>query len=353
VSEYARPWVGGIPEVVHHEAQELAGRGHYVRVITGPAHRQWTDDVDTVRLRYAARYTQNGAANRLSMGWQLLALGRQCRDLDVLHIHAPLDPLLGLAACRLRGIGRVGTFHSSFREDWLLDRLYSSGLVRRAWHGLQHKVAVSEEARRSITRLLPGDYHVISNGIDVQRFHPEHERPLSDRFLLFVGRHDPRKGLRVLLQAWPEIAAAHPDLRLVLAGVDASSALPAGAVALGQVSAEALPAWFAAADVVCAPSLHGESQGIVLLEAMASGTPPVAFRIPGYEDVIRSGVDGVLVDEVGDPAALGKELRRLLADTDLRQTLGTAARDRATQHAWPVIVDQLLPLLREAAAGGR
>lgn len=365
VTEYLRPWPGGISEHVHHEAEALRRRGHQVRIITGGGLGATDDDV--LRVGRALTFQGNGARSRLSLGsfaWRMRALLEK-QAFDVLHVHAPLDPLLPLTAALSAPCPVVGTFHASFPPSAAWALLYGerNPLARRAASRLAVRVAVSEEARRSIARYCPGPYVVVPNGVDVERFRPPAapRRAAKRLRILFVGRADARKGLDLLLDAHALLGAEH-DVELSLCGVtDAQVArklerLPAQARArvrtLGYVTPEELPQHYREADVFCSPATARESQGLVLLEAMASACPCVCFDIPGYREVVEDHREGLLVREQS-AAALARTLGVLLRDRELRARLGHAGVARARRFAWPVIAEALEGELLRAARDAR
>ena len=373
VTEYYRPWPGGITEHVHHEAEELVARGHAVSIITGPAGPDWVDgDVaDVVRLRHEWRLTHNGALSRMTLGSYLFNMRRLLRRLrfDVVHVHAPMDPFLGLWTLRAAECPLVGTFHANFEPAPEWNALFRglSFFTRPAWEKLQCRIAVSSEAERSISHYFPGEYEIIPNGVDTERFNPG-LAPMADLAdgrptILFVGRADPRKGLPMLLEAFREIRKRVPGARLVVVGVERgeveSLLLPLGPDTVedilfeGYVDAADMASYFASCHVFCSPANGQESQGIVLLEAMAAGRPPVAFAIPGYRDVIDHDVDGWLIDDVGvEPLAAG--LCRLLRDEVRAKRLGEAGRATALGYSWPRVIERVeaqMLLARERAAG--
>lgn len=355
VSEYVRPWPGGISEHVHHEAEGLRRRGHWVQVISGPGPSQR----DVVRLPYQVSFGHNGAKNRLSFGPELALLRRRfaADRLDVLHVHAPLDPLLPLLSVLAAPCAVVGTFHASFAPSlgWDIYHGLLTPLARRALDRLVVKVAVSEEAQRSLGGYFDVRCLRIPNGIDLARFAPQPGKPSTVPRILFVGRPDPRKGLPVLLDAFERLTQ-RMDARLELVGVRASDLSPRQRpnpriVCHGVVEPELMAQHFAAADLVCAPSLHGESQGVVLLEAMAAGKALVCSDIPGYRELVRHDRDGRLVPKQ-DPAALAAELFALLTAPERREALGKAARARAESFGWEPVLDALEGALREACTPG-
>jgi phosphatidylinositol alpha-mannosyltransferase len=360
VTEYYRPWPGGISEHVHHLAEHLRRRGHQVLILTGPAAQPgWRDQDAVLRLPSELRFSSNGALSRLSLGPELLRLGRLLARLrlDLVQVHAPLDPLLGMAAVAASPVATVGTFHASFRPAPLWSLLYRrlrplSGAVFRR---LDARVAVSEEACRSIGRYFPAAYDLVPNGVDTERFHPKVEpfEPPAERppTILFVGRGDRRKGLPVLLAAFAQVRRRVANARLVVVGSGVSSALSAASRSLsptdraairatGYVEPAALPRYYASCDLFCSPATGGESQGIVLLEAMAAGRAVVASDIDGYRDLVSHQRDGWLVP-AGQPGALAEALSGLLLDRATRARLAMAGRETAQSYAWPSVTSRL------------
>ncbi len=251
---------------------------------------------------------------------------------DILHLHEPLVPGPALAALLAGNVPVVGTFHASGRVPayvWLRPA------VRAVARRIGLRTAVSPEARALAERWLGGACHVLPNGVEVERFAKAGELHLPPgeadrRAILFVGRHEPRKGLDVLLQAFRHLDR---DAVLWVAGEGPNtSALaataPPGVEWLGRISDQELAQRLRAATVFCAPSLHGESFGVILLEAMAAGTPVVASDISGYRDVARQEKEALLVAG-GDPAALAAGLRRVLDDATLAGRLVEAGTARA------------------------
>ena len=371
VAEYYRPWPGGISEHVHHQAEELERRGHAVTILTGPATAGWSDGARSVeRLGFGIQFTSNGARSRLVIGSYLLHLRSllERHAFDVVHVHAPLDPVLPLAAVFAASCPVVGTFHANFAPGPLWETLFRrlSFVTGPAWRRLAARIAVSDEARRSIEHYFEGEFDVIPNGVDTERFDPAAERMpgLDDARpkILFVGRPDPRKGLPLLLEAFPHVRRQVPDARLVVVGVEREevAGLLAGLDAdlladiefAGYAAPEDMPRYYASCDVFCSPATGQESQGIVLLEAMAAGRPPVAFAIPGYRDVVSHGVDGRLVPDVGaEPLAQG--LCQMLGDPVQLRRIGEAGRKTALEYSWPRVVEADRGRVRARRAVGR
>jgi phosphatidyl-myo-inositol alpha-mannosyltransferase len=262
---------------------------------------------------------------------------------DVLHLHEPMTPAICTAVLALARTPMVATFHASGNLAWMR-------IARRTWgflaDRLDHRIAVSEPARESQRRWLPGDYEIIPNGVLIP---PEAEAGGREHRIVFAGRQEPRKGLQILLRAWPEIRErAGARLRIVGADPLAVRLLLTrervsedGIDVLGFLDQDAFTAELLAAKALVAPSLGGESFGMVLTRAFACATPVVASDIAGYRDVM-SPEAGVLVPS-GDPAALARAVVELLEDEPRRRTLGAAARELARErYSWDDIARRLV-----------
>src|SRR5256714_4632601 len=236
-----------------------------------------------------------------------------------------MTPAIGVAALSFARVPLVATFHASGELAWMKLATPVWGFLAER---LDHRIAVSQDAAETARRYLPGDYEVIPNGVAM----PEHADPAGrENRIVFLGRHEPRKGLQVLLRAWPEIRrqtgarlrvlGADPlQVRLLLTRIRVSDD---GVDALGFVSDRERTEELLKAKAFVAPSLHGESFGMVLTEAFACATPAVASDIAGYRDVMTAD-SGVLVPP-DDAPALAEAITALLGDEPRRQTLGAGA----------------------------
>jgi phosphatidylinositol alpha-mannosyltransferase len=228
------------------------------------------------------------------------------------------------------------------------------------------RIAISQRAREAAEPYVSGEFRIIPCGIDLGRFRPG-VAPLTERRpgqprILFLGRLDARKGIEVLLRALPEVLRSVPDTRLTVAGRGpmeraarqlADQLGVAGSLDfLGAVPQEDMPRLYAGCDVYCAPGLGGETLGIVLLEAMASGAPVVASRIPGYDETIQDGVNGMLTPPA-DSEALSAALVKVLLDRPLRERLSAAGLERAHEYAWPKVAQRTLDFYRELMSSRR
>jgi phosphatidylinositol alpha-mannosyltransferase len=274
---------------------------------------------------------------------------------DVLHLHEPMTPAICVAALTLAECPVVATWHAAGELGWMRGgRRFWGFLIDR----VDHRIAVSEQAKLSASRWLPGDYDVVPNGVDVPAAVDPHDR---DNHIVFVGRHDPRKGLPVLLRAWPEIRR-RTGARLRVIGTDPLQYQllrtrmrvdDEGIDVLGIVTNEVRTEELARAKAFVSPALGGESFGLVLAEALARGTPVVASDIPGYRAVM-SAESGLLV-EPGEPAALADAVADLLADEQRRAEMGAAGhRVVLERYSWDDVgrrIERIYGLVTGAAAG--
>ncbi|MEP6909318.1 MAG: glycosyltransferase family 4 protein [Actinomycetota bacterium] len=269
---------------------------------------------------------------------------------DLVHIHEPMTPTPGTSTMALARCPMVATFHASGELSWLkLAKPVFGFLLDR----LDHRIAVSEAARETASRYFPGDYELIPNGVLVPD--EAHAAGREDR-IVFVGRHEPRKGLQVLLRSWPEVRR-RTGARLQIVGADPLAVqllfarlrvATEGIDVLGFLSQDDLTAELLAAKALVAPSLGGESFGMVLTRAFACATPVVASDIPGYRGVMEPSA-GVLTPP-GEPAALAEAIVSLLADEPRRQERGRAARSIALErYSWDRIAQRLTEIYEDLA----
>jgi phosphatidylinositol alpha-mannosyltransferase len=271
---------------------------------------------------------------------------------DLIHVHEPMTPAIGVAALAVWRGPSVATFHASGELGWMKGGRYVWGNVLAA--RIDRRIAVSEQARASAERWLPGEYVVVPNGVLV----PLEADPANrENHVVFIGRHEPRKGMHVLLRAWPEshrrtgarlrLVGADPlAVRLVLTRERVSDD---GIDVLGVLTNDELTDELLRAKAQVASSLGGESFGMVLTRGLACAVPVVASDIPGYRAVLEGDV-GLLVPP-GDHHALADAVVELLGDEQLRQRRGSAARALVQErYAWNGIAGRLLEIYEKAAA---
>ena len=264
---------------------------------------------------------------------------------DVLHLHEPITPAICVATLALARCPIVATFHAAGDLGWYRIGLPLWGfLIDR----IDHRIAVSEQARDSVVRWLPGEYEVVPNGVLIPTAADPGGR---ENTIVFIGRHDPRKGMPILLRAWPAVhrqtgarlrlVGADPlAVRLLLARHDVHEE---GIDILGFLSQDDLTAELLAAKALAAPSIGMESFGMILTRAFACATPVVASDISGYRAVMTPET-GLLVPP-GDPDALAQGLIALVEDEPRRRSLGAAARRLAEErYSWERIGRRLVGL---------
>jgi phosphatidyl-myo-inositol alpha-mannosyltransferase len=372
VSPYSWTYPGGVTRHIEALAGQFVGAGHDVRVFAPydppdrlsarlhrgarPEQREAPDCL--VPLGRTLGFRANGAVSNLSMfPYALTTLRRELRagSFDVIHLHEPHAPVVGYDALDAARAPLVGTFHC-YSENTVSNGLGNViGGAKRKLNRLHVRIAVSEAAAWTGRRFYGGSYRIIPNGVEVPAALPElpAREPDAPLRLAFVGQTVERKGLPVLLRAY-EALREHIPVELVLVGAEPEDVAPMmfdarGVTILGKVADAEKTAALAQADLLVAPSLGGESFGMVLTEAFAAGTPVVASDIPGYRDVVHDGVDGVLFPR-GDATALAETLRDLALDPVARMAMASAAREDAQRFAWPTVAAEILETYEDAAA---
>ena len=374
VSPYSYTYPGGVGRHVEALALGIEAHGHEVRLLAPydpddrlarvthrgarPQRRPVPDHL--IPLGRTIGLPMNGAVSNISLRPSAIGvLGHELRTggYDVVHVHEPNAWAVSWYAVEHARAPVVGTFHT-YSTSVVTNGLAANALgARRLFGKLSARIAVSEAARWTAQRFYGGRYRIVPNGVDLGAARPDPGRPNGRLHLLFVGRPEERKGLPVLLRAFEALRGAGVDARLTVAGatpeeVEPLLLEPDGVEVAGRVSEAEKWALLGAADVLVAPSLGGESFGMVLTEAFASGTPVVASEIPGYREVVRDGVDGLLVP-VSDPVELGEALRGLALDPDRRRAMGAAGAERAERYAWPNVTREVTELYEEALARPR
>jgi phosphatidylinositol alpha-mannosyltransferase len=279
-------------------------------------------------------------------------------EFDVLHVHEPLVPLVGWNATLGARDPVVGTFHA-YSTKPLPNYIANAVGARRLFNRLSARIAVSEAAAWTGRRWFGGEYTIIPNGVDVEAAPKQPKSPGNELKILFVGRSEERKGLPILLTAFNALVE-HVPCRLTVIGAEREDILRYVADPemlqwidiRGRVSRARLWEELHGADVLCAPSLSGESFGMVLTEAFAAGTPVIASAIAGYSDVVSDGVDGLLVPP-GDPQRLAEELQRVHFEPERLREMGEAARRSAQRYAWPRVADQVTAVYERAIEAPR
>lgn len=368
VSPYSFDVPGGVQFHIRDLAEYLISNGHEASVLA-PADEGTELPPYVVPAGRAVPIRYNGSTARLLFGPVAAAkVGRWLDegDFDVVHIHEPLAPSLSLLALWATTSPVVTTFHTSNVRSRVMQATYP--LLRPSLEKIRGRIAVSEDARRTVTTHIGGDAVVIPNGVDTAAFARAARDPRwvggPDRpTLVFLGRIDePRKGLPVLAAAMPAILDAVPGARLLVVGPGSTEAararLPervrAATEFLGALPDEDKASTLASADLYVAPHTGGESFGIVLVEAMAAGAPVLASDLAAFQRVLdggRTGMAGALFAN-GHPEDLAARAVELLSDPARLQVLADLGRQRARTFDWQVVAKEIIAVYETVADAG-
>jgi phosphatidylinositol alpha-mannosyltransferase len=358
---------GAVLEHAELQAEALRARGHDVRIIIGndppgtftralhPRHgRHDQPPPDVIPVGRTVIVPANGSLPNLvispSVPFKLKRVFARER-FDVLHLHEPMTPAICVSTLAVAKCALVATWHAAGGLGWMRVGLPSWGFLLDR---VDHYIAVSEQAKISAGRWVPYDFEVIPNGVLIP---PEADPANRENTIVFIGRHDPRKGMPVLLRAWPAVHR-RTGARLRLVGADplavqlllARHKVPSDGIdVLGFLPQEELTRELLRAKALAAPSIGMESFGMVLTRAFACAVPVVASDIPGYKAVMTDDT-GVLFP-AGDADALAEALVNLLADESRRRELGAHARRIAVErYSWDKIAERLEQIYAEVAA---
>ncbi|HEV2591775.1 MAG TPA: glycosyltransferase family 4 protein [Gaiellaceae bacterium] len=349
---------GGVVEHSEHQAAALRRRGHDVKILMGndppglqtrllhPRTGRHSEPPEgIIPVGRSVVVPANGSLPNIVLSPS--AVGRVRRILreeqfDVIHLHEPMTPAICVAALALGKMPMVATWHAHGELGWMGPALHFWGFLMDR---IDARIAVSPMAAQSASRWLPAEYQVIPNGVYI----PEDADPADrDHTIVFIGRHDPRKGLPTLLRAWPRIHS-ETGARLRLIGTDPLQYRllharlrfdEAGIDVLGIVTNEVRTHELKRAKASVTPALGGESFGLVLAEAFACATPAVASNIPGYAAVATD--EAAMLVEPNDPDALAAAVIDMLSDEDRRVEMGRAAREHAlANYHWDDIARRL------------
>jgi phosphatidylinositol alpha-mannosyltransferase len=358
---------GAVLEHAELQSEALRARGLDVKIVIGndppgtftralhPRHGRHDDPpADVIPVGRTVIVPANGSLPNIVLSPRVpFALKKVFarEQFDVLHLHEPMTPAVCVSTLAVAKCALVATWHAAGGLGWMRVGLPAWGFLLDR---IDHRIAVSEQARQSAQRWLPTDYEVIPNGVLI----PTAADPANrGNTIVFIGRHDPRKGMPVLLKAWPAVHR-RTGARLRLVGADplavglllARHRVPSDGIdILGFLAQEALTRELLAAKALVAPSIGQESFGMVLTRAFACAVPVVASDIPGYRAVMTEET-GVLVPP-GDAVALAEGLVGLLEDEPRRRALGESARRLAVErYSWGTIAERLEQIYREVAA---
>lgn len=364
VCPYAWDTPGGVQAHVRDLAEELMRRGHEVSVLAPAEDEECLPDY-AVWAGRPMSVPYNGSVAKFNFGVVSAARVRRWikeGDFDVVHVHEASSPTVSVLACWVANGPLVATQHTAMDRSRALSSL--SLLVNTAMEKVSGRIAVSEKARQFMVEHVGGDAVLIPNGVNCAAFadpQPLPGYPRSGPTLFFIGRIDePRKGLPTLLAAMPAIIAEHPDVQLLVAGPgdveEVRAELPPDVrdhvALLGLVSERDKVRAFHSADLYIAPQLGGESFGIVLLEAMASGAPVLASDLEAFRLVLREGRDGALFT-TGDIDGLASSVNALLSDPERRAQMSALGLRRAWEFDWGTVARDIERVYESIATPGR
>ena len=343
VSPYSLEHHGGVQIQASLLVDRLQAAGHEAWLVApgtrgGPEGTVYLGDTVNVRANRSV------APIRLARGTKE-AVGRAVAGAEVVHIHEPFMPAVSLGALSVPGPAKVGTFHADPGRG--VRALY--GLARRQWarvaSDLAVAVAVSPVAAAAVEPIV-GSVQVIPNAIDLSGYRSRVDK--VDLRVAFLGRDDPRKGLDVLLRIWPEIQDRIPEAELIVMGTDRPDG--GGVRFLGPVDDQQKRSELAEAGVFVAPNTGGESFGLVLLEAMASGCAVIASNLDSFRHVAG---DAAVFATADDGPALSRALTTMLKDRAVRQEYRERAAERVKVFDVEGIVVDYLKVYAQAVDSSR
>ena len=353
VSPYGWDAPGGVQVHIRDLAHLLIREGHHVSVLAPVEDEDALRDEFVVPAGRPIPIPYNGAVARVLFGPVAASRVRQWisqNDFDLLHIHEPAIPSLGLLACSLSDGPMVGTFHVAAERIRIAFAIVP--IVEPIIERLRARIAVSEVARSTLLTHVDTDAVVIPNGIDLASFadaSPRLEWQLG-KTIGFIGRFaEKRKGLSLLFEAVPAIVDRHPDLRILIAGPGESEealewidpSLHSRITFLGMLSDEEKRQFFKSVDLYIAPNTGGESFGIILAEAMATGAAILASDLPAFRFVLDDGRWGRHF-RTGDWMDLAEKVSDLLDDPKTLEEMAAKSQQGAERFDWPVVGRQIL-----------
>lgn len=331
---------GGVQDQVLRLSRWVRQAGHEVRLIA-PGE---CDEPGFVSMGPTSVVPANGAATPVALAPRVVhEVVAALADVDVAHIHEPLMPQVSLAALRRASVPLVGTFHADVSAAAAGVYRFGRPLIARWFRRLAVITAVSPIAARVVANT--GRVQIIPNGIDTDEYVAEEKTPGS---VAFLGRNDQRKGLSILLDAWPQIHSAHPAASLTVIGAENPGLRLSSVRFLGRVSEEEKRRHLKRAAVFCAPNLSGESFGIVIVEAMAAGCAVVATGLPAFVHV--AGDTARYVGR-GDVGGIAREVVSLLDDPAAAARLGQAAATSSLQFGGAGVGGAYIDAYETAVAG--
>jgi len=356
VSDPYYPYPSGVSEYTHYLAKYLKRFGHHVKILT--THYQGErQENDVVRMGRVFYLPMNKSLATLSVGWEI---PRKVRDFlnqekfDVIHTMGPFPPSISFFALRYSRSLNITTFHSTGFKYYRFGSYLFRNMFKKYAQKLHGLIAVSETPRDTFLPYIPGEYAIIPNGVDLERFNPQ--VPVFNEFcnrknkILYLGRLDRRKGLIELINALPIVREEIKDALLIVVGkgpleddcrkLVRDLNLSDAVIFKGYAKRDDIPSYYSSCDVYCSPALGGESFGIVLLEAMAVGKPVVCSRIPGYDRVIIDGYNGLFFDPK-NPDDIAQKIVNVLKNSELKNKLINNGKEFVKDYSWQSVAKRI------------
>ena len=351
VSPYDFAFPGGVTSHISSLERYLTRMGNEVKVIAPTSKEITTLGERFIPIGKPRPIPASDSIIRISISLHLAPTIKEVLErekFNIIHLHEPFMPMLCSAILRFSDATNIGTFHAfDGKPGYNWGKPISTWMIKRRLHKLHGRIAASNMAKAYVSKHVPGQYDIIPNGIDVELFSPD-VSPIEEfcdgkQNILFLGRLERRKGAIYLIKAYQQVKQEIPNSRLIIAGPGTRLRKPyekwirnqglEDVVFVGYISEADKPRYYKTANVYCSPATSRESFGIVLLEAMAVGTPVIASNIDGYNTVVTHGEDGLLVPP-RDVGSLARTLISVLSDETLRQKLSAGARLTAEEYSW-------------------
>lgn len=355
---------GGVQEIVLATRAELVKRGHNVKIITPlPRLGKIPKDPDVIFIGTSTDFkspTHTHVQVSASAGVSKIESMLAEENFDILHFHEPWIPMLSLQILQRSNAVNIATFHAKIPET-LMSRTITrvvTPYLRSVLKYLDEMTAVSDSAAEYVTSLTDIPVTIIPNGIDLSKYKFSPDKKTTDtKTILYIGRLEKRKGVKFLLQAYQLLSQDDDNLRLIIGGdgpdrkkleLLADELKLKNVSFLGYVSEEVKLDLLVQADVFCSPAIFGESFGIVLLEAMATGVVASAGNNSGYNDLMQ-GVGALSITNPQDTSEFARQLKLLLNEPGIRKLWRTWAKSYVKQFSYPRVVDMYEELYIEAA----
>lgn len=354
---------GGVQEIVLATKAELVRRGHDVKIITPlPRLGKIKESPDVIFIGTSTDFkspTHTHVQVSASAGVAKIEAMLESEKFDVLHFHEPWVPMLSLQILQRSTSVNIATFHAKVPET-LMSRTITrvvTPYLKSVLKYLDEMTAVSDSAAEYVTSLTDEPVTIIPNGIDLEKYKFDNqERTNGDKTILYIGRLEKRKGVKYLLEAYQLLSQDNADLKLIIAGdgpdrkkleLLAEELKLSNVSFLGYVNEATKLELLAQADLFCSPAIFGESFGIVLLEAMATGTVALAGNNSGYSDLMQ-GLGAISITNPQDITEFARHLKLLIYETELRKLWRAWAKDYVQQFGYPKVVDLYEELYAEA-----